>query len=57
MMSSGPGRSPPTSKLIFPAGINHMAWPHFLFWNALGEISWATSVGLAVYRRRRRVSP
>jgi membrane protein DedA with SNARE-associated domain len=31
------------------AGINHMPWPHFLFWNALGGISWATSVGLAVY--------
>jgi membrane-associated protein len=31
------------------AGINHMPWPHFLFWNALGGILWATSVGLAVY--------
>jgi membrane protein DedA with SNARE-associated domain len=31
------------------AGINHMPWPHFLFWNALGGISWGTSVGLAVY--------
>jgi membrane protein DedA with SNARE-associated domain len=31
------------------AGINHMPWPRFLFWNALGGISWATSVGLAVY--------
>jgi membrane-associated protein len=31
------------------AGINKMPWPRFLFWNALGGIAWATSVGLAVY--------
>jgi undecaprenyl-diphosphatase len=31
------------------AGINGMHWPRFLFWNALGGIAWATSVGLAVY--------
>lgn len=31
------------------AGINHMPWPVFLFWNALGAIAWATSVGLAAY--------
>ena len=31
------------------AGINHMHWPTFLFWNALGGILWATSVTLAVY--------
>jgi membrane-associated protein len=31
------------------AGINKMAWPRFFFWNALGGIAWATSVGLAIY--------
>jgi undecaprenyl-diphosphatase len=31
------------------AGISHMPWPTFLFWNALGGIAWATSVGLAAY--------
>jgi membrane-associated protein len=31
------------------AGINQMRWPIFLFWNALGGIAWATSVGLAAY--------
>jgi len=31
------------------AGINGMRWPTFLFWNALGGIVWAASVGFAVY--------
>jgi membrane-associated protein len=31
------------------AGINRMSWPTFLFWNALGGIVWATSVGLLAY--------
>ena len=31
------------------AGINQMHWPTFLFWNALGGIAWATSIGLGVY--------
>src|SRR2546423_1734505 len=31
------------------AGINKMAWPRFAFWNALGGIAWATSVGLVIY--------
>jgi membrane protein DedA with SNARE-associated domain len=31
------------------AGMNRMAWPTFLFWNALGGIAWATSVTLSVY--------
>src|SRR5436190_15800367 len=31
------------------AGINRMHWPTFVFWNALGGIAWATSVGLAAY--------
>ena len=25
------------------------AWPRFLFWNALGGICWAASIGLGVY--------
>jgi membrane-associated protein len=29
--------------------MNRMAWPTFLFWNALGGIAWATSVTLSVY--------
>jgi membrane protein DedA with SNARE-associated domain len=31
------------------AGINRMEWRVFLFWNALGGIAWATTVGLAAY--------
>jgi membrane-associated protein len=31
------------------AGMNKMAWPTFLFWNALGGIAWASSVALSVY--------
>jgi membrane-associated protein len=31
------------------AGANRMPWPTFLFWNALGGIAWATSVGLLAY--------
>ena len=31
------------------AGINRMAWPTFLFWNALGGIAWACSISLGVY--------
>jgi membrane-associated protein len=31
------------------AGVNRMAWPVFLFWNALGGIVWAASVGLLAY--------
>ena len=31
------------------AGMNMMPWPKFLFWNALGGICWATSIGLGVY--------
>ncbi len=31
------------------AGINRMHWPIFVFWNALGGIAWATSVGLLAY--------
>jgi membrane-associated protein len=31
------------------AGITHMRWRTFFFWNALGGIAWATSIGLAAY--------
>jgi membrane-associated protein len=31
------------------AGINRMSWPTFVFWNALGGICWATSIGLLAY--------
>lgn len=31
------------------AGINHMPWRVFLFWNALGGIVWASSIGLLAY--------
>jgi membrane protein DedA with SNARE-associated domain len=31
------------------AGITHMRWRTFFFWNLLGGISWAVSVGLAAY--------
>lgn len=31
------------------AGINRMRWPVFLFWNALGGIAWATTVGLLAF--------
>jgi membrane-associated protein len=31
------------------AGMNRMRWPVFVFWNALGGIAWAASVGLLAY--------
>ena len=31
------------------AGMNHMPWRTFLFWNALGGAAWALSVGLLAY--------
>jgi membrane-associated protein len=31
------------------AGVTRMPWPTFLFWNALGGIAWATSLGLLSY--------
>jgi membrane-associated protein len=31
------------------AGVTRMRWPTFLFWNALGGIAWATSIGLLAY--------
>jgi membrane-associated protein len=31
------------------AGVTHMSWPTFVFWNALGGIAWATSIALVAY--------
>jgi membrane protein DedA with SNARE-associated domain len=31
------------------AGANHMSWRTFLFWNGLGGIAWAASVGVLAY--------
>jgi len=31
------------------AGLSHMRWWRFLFWNAAGGIAWATAVGLTAY--------
>ena len=31
------------------AGINHMRWRTFLFWNAAGGVAWAVSVGMLAY--------
>ncbi len=32
------------------AGLSHMRWWRFLFWNAAGGIAWATAVGLTSYK-------
>jgi len=31
------------------AGVNHMPWKSFLFWNATGGIVWATTIGVLAY--------
>lgn len=31
------------------AGVTRMSWPTFLFWNALGGVAWAASIGLLAY--------
>ena len=31
------------------AGANHMPWPRFFAWNALGGIVWASSIALSIY--------
>jgi membrane protein DedA with SNARE-associated domain len=31
------------------AGAEQMPWPRFLFWNALGGIAWATTIGCLAY--------
>jgi len=33
----------------FLAGVNHLAWPRFLFFNALGGLAWATLFGTGGY--------
>ncbi|MCL5256327.1 MAG: DedA family protein [Chloroflexi bacterium] len=33
----------------FLAGVNHMRWPRFLFFNAAGGILWATGWGIVAY--------
>jgi membrane protein DedA with SNARE-associated domain len=38
------------------AGLAHMKWWTFLFWNASGGIVWATTVGLASYYGGRAVA-
>jgi undecaprenyl-diphosphatase len=38
------------------AGANGMRWPKFLFWNALGGIGWASTVGVAAYLLGRSAS-
>jgi membrane protein DedA with SNARE-associated domain len=38
------------------AGANRMPWRSFLFWNALGGIGWATTVGTAAYLLGRKAS-
>jgi membrane-associated protein len=38
------------------AGINRMPWPKFVFFNALGGIAWATSIGLLAYELGHRAA-
>jgi membrane protein DedA with SNARE-associated domain len=38
------------------AGISHMPWWRFLFWNAAGGIIWATAFGLVAYYAGRAVA-
>jgi len=38
------------------AGLSHMPWWRFLFWNAAGGIAWATAVGLTAYYGGRAVA-
>jgi membrane protein DedA with SNARE-associated domain len=38
------------------AGANRMRWRRFLFWNTLGGIAWATTVGTAAYLLGRSAS-
>src|SRR5207244_552567 len=36
-------------SVAWVAGLSHMHWWRFLFWNAAGGIAWATAVGLTSY--------
>jgi membrane protein DedA with SNARE-associated domain len=38
------------------AGANRMPWRRFLFWNALGGIAWASTVGVVAYFLGRSAS-
>jgi undecaprenyl-diphosphatase len=38
------------------AGANRMRWPRFTRWNALGGISWATTIGTVAYLLGRSIS-
>ena len=38
------------------AGLSHMRWWRFLFWNAAGGIAWAITVGLTAYYGGRAVA-
>jgi membrane protein DedA with SNARE-associated domain len=38
------------------AGANEMRWSRFLFWNALGGIGWASTIGVAAYLLGRSAS-
>jgi membrane protein DedA with SNARE-associated domain len=38
------------------AGLAHMPWWRFFFWNASGGIVWATTVGLAAYYGGKRLA-
>jgi membrane protein DedA with SNARE-associated domain len=38
------------------AGISHMPWSRFLFWNAAGGIAWAIGIGLLAYYGGRAVA-
>jgi membrane protein DedA with SNARE-associated domain len=38
------------------AGISHMSWWRFLFWNAAGGIVWATAFGVVAYYSGRAVA-
>jgi membrane protein DedA with SNARE-associated domain len=48
-----PGMRVVTSWL---AGANRMRWRRLLFWNALGGISWATTIGVLAYLVGRSAS-
>jgi membrane protein DedA with SNARE-associated domain len=38
------------------AGISHMSWWRFLFWNAAGGVVWATAFGVVAYYSGRAVA-
>jgi len=52
------GRWLPGTRVVISwlAGADRMPWPRFLFWNALGGISWASTVGVLAYVLGRSAS-